>query len=92
MSAGGRALTSVGLEGMGPQLLLSDVSTAEQPRLHWRLRVRGNTAVEFGVVPAALQPFTPTSLHKCCALPDAPDARATGFCSQVGRMQGWVGE
>ena len=39
---------------MGPKLLLSDRSTADQPVLRWRLRVRGNTAVEFGCVPADL--------------------------------------
>lgn len=37
---------------MGPKLLLSDASTAERRALRWRLVVRGNTAVEFGVVPA----------------------------------------
>lgn len=42
------------LEGMGPKLLVSDVSTADQPVLRWRLVVRGNTAVEFGVVPLCL--------------------------------------
>lgn len=39
---------------MGPKLLVSDVSTAQQPVLRWQLRVRGNTAVEFGVIPADL--------------------------------------
>lgn len=43
------------LEGMGPKLLVSDVSTADQPVLRWRLVVRGNTAVEFGVVPLCLE-------------------------------------
>lgn len=43
------------LEGMGPKLLVSDVSTADQPLLRWRLAVRGNTAVEFGVVPLCLE-------------------------------------
>lgn len=43
------------LEGMGPKLLVSDVSTADQPILRWRLVVRGNTAVEFGVVPLCLE-------------------------------------
>lgn len=42
------------LEGMGPKLLVSDASTADQPVLRWRLVVRGNTAVEFGVVPLCL--------------------------------------
>lgn len=43
------------LEGMGPKLLVSDLSTADQPILRWRLVVRGNTAVEFGVVPLCLE-------------------------------------
>jgi hypothetical protein len=43
------------LQGMGPKLLLSDASTGQQPLLRWRLVVRGNTAVEFGVVPADMQ-------------------------------------
>lgn len=42
---------SIKLDGMGPKLLVSDLSTADQPVLRWRLAVRGNTAVEFGVVP-----------------------------------------
>lgn len=42
------------LDGMGPKLLVSDVSTAEQAVLRWRMAVRGNTAVEFGVVPLCL--------------------------------------
>jgi hypothetical protein len=39
---------------MGPKLLVSDLSTADQPVLRWRLVVRGNTAVEFGVVPLSM--------------------------------------
>lgn len=42
---------NIKLDGMGPKLLVSDMSTADQPVLRWRLVVRGNTAVEFGVVP-----------------------------------------
>ncbi len=49
------ALQGVSLGGMGPKLLLSDASTASHPVLRWQLRVRGNTAVEFGVVPVALE-------------------------------------
>lgn len=41
----------VELVGMGPKLLISDASTATQRTIRWRLRVCGNTAVEFGVVP-----------------------------------------
>lgn len=39
---------------MGPKLLVSDLSTADQPVLRWRVVVRGNTAVEFGVVPLSM--------------------------------------
>ena len=46
------AVQGVRLVGMGPKLLLSDQSTAQQPVLRWKLRVKGNTAVEFGIVPA----------------------------------------
>ena len=45
------AYLNIKLDGMGPKLLVSDLSTADQPVLRWRLAVRGNTAVEFGVVP-----------------------------------------
>jgi len=67
---------------MGPKLMLSDKTTAEQPVLRWRLRVRGNTAVEFGIIPVNL-PRTHTALHKCQGVPDAPDERCVGFCSQI---------
>jgi hypothetical protein len=45
----------VQLDGMGPKLLVSDASTRDQKLLRWKLCVRGNTAVEFGVVPVQLQ-------------------------------------
>jgi hypothetical protein len=67
---------------MGPKLLLSSASTADQPVLRWRLRVRGNTAVEFGVVPVALAPAH-AALHKCLAARGAPAQRCMGFCSQI---------
>lgn len=51
-------LRSVRLVGMGPKLLVSDRTTADQAMVRWRLRVRGNTAVEFGVIPADL-PVSP---------------------------------
>ena len=42
----------MGLARMGPKLLVSDRSTADQPFLRWQLQVRGrNACVEFGVVP-----------------------------------------
>lgn len=67
---------------MGPKLLLSDISTKEQPVLRWRLRVKGNTAVEFGVIPVEMSP-SHTALHKCLAVPGAPHQRCVGFCSQI---------
>jgi hypothetical protein len=73
---------TVRLTGMGPKLMLSDKTTADQPVLRWRLRVRGNTAVEFGIIPVNL-PRTHTALHKCQGVPDAPDERCVGFCSQI---------
>ena len=42
-------------EGIGPKLLVSDVTTEEVPILRWRLELKGNNAVEFGTVPIALQ-------------------------------------
>jgi len=59
-----RATGHVRLDGMGPKLLVSDRSTADQPVLRWRLAVRGNTAVEVGVVPLVMQAM-PKALHKC---------------------------
>ena len=70
------------LTGMGPKLMLSNKSTADQPVLRWRLRVRGNTAVEFGVIPVNL-PLAHTALHKCLAVANFPDERCMGFCSQI---------
>lgn len=43
------------LQGLGPKMLVSDVSSHQKTMLRWRLRVKGNTAVEFGVVPVDLQ-------------------------------------
>ncbi|GAB4814522.1 hypothetical protein N2152v2_001568, partial [Parachlorella kessleri] len=76
------ALHGVSLGGMGPKLLLSDASTASHPVLRWQLRVRGNTAVEFGVVPVALE-LNHQALHKCLSAPEDADVRAIGFCSQI---------
>lgn len=56
-------LTDVKLEGLGPKLLVSDLSTAESSLLRWRFIVRGNTAFECGVVPVAMQE-EPKALHK----------------------------
>ncbi len=39
---------------LGPKLLVSSLTTQDRPVLKWRLRVTGNAAVEFGVVPSSL--------------------------------------
>lgn len=52
--SGPRVVQHIRLAGMGPKLLVSDASTAGRRALRWHLVVRGNTAVEFGVVPADL--------------------------------------
>ena len=39
---------------LGPKLLVSSLTTHDRPVLKWRLRVTGNAAVEFGVVPSSL--------------------------------------
>lgn len=67
---------------MGPKLLLSNLDTGDQPILRWRLRVTGNTAVEFGVIPANLEP-NQNSLHKADAVKGERSQRCTGFCSQI---------
>lgn len=51
----GHNLPRVELPVMGPKLLVSDVSTAQRRVLRWQLRVNGNDAVEFGVVPVGVQ-------------------------------------
>ena len=43
------------LTTMGPKLLVSKLSTADQPALRWHVRVMGNTALEFGVVPVGME-------------------------------------
>lgn len=51
-----RLLTRLGAAaGMGPKLLVSNVSTAEQRTLRWCVMVEGNTTIEFGVVPLGQQ-------------------------------------
>ena len=67
---------------MGPKLLLSNVDTRDQPILRWRLRVTGNTAVEFGVIPTNLE-SNQNSLHKADAVKGDRSQRCTGFCSQI---------
>lgn len=85
-SAGGHT-PIVRLAGMGPKLLISDKSTVDQPILRWRLRVHGNTAVEFGALPVGLE-LGHTTLHKCVSmLGSTPELcgepHAVGFCSQI---------
>ena len=49
-------ISSVKLEGIGPKLLVSDEATSKDiPILRWRLELKGNNAVEFGVIPVGLQ-------------------------------------
>ncbi|KAK9823592.1 hypothetical protein WJX72_004081 [[Myrmecia] bisecta] len=74
-------VTRVTLTGVGPKLLVSDLSTKDAPSLRWHLRVKGNTAVEFGIVPLALQK-TQTALHKAQSV-GGHKVRAMGFCSQI---------
>lgn len=50
-----KILKQVKLVGLGPKMLVSDVSSHQQSVMRWKLRVKGNTAVEFGIVPVALQ-------------------------------------
>lgn len=73
---------SVKLLDMGPKLLLSDLSTADQPLLRWRLRVTGNTALELGVVPTCLE-VSNNSLHKADSVRGSRNLRCTGFSSQI---------
>lgn len=73
-------LTAVKLEGIGPKMLLSDVTTADVPLLRWRLELKGNNAVEFGTIPVSLQD-QPKALHKCYN--DSDGARPSGFCSAI---------
>lgn len=48
---------------LGPKLLVSSLTTLDRPLLKWRLRVTGNAAVEFGVVPSSLAKVH-LALHK----------------------------
>lgn len=48
-------VSGVRLEGIGPKLLVSDVTTHDVPLLRWRLELKGNNAVEFGTIPVSLQ-------------------------------------
>ena len=48
----------------GPKLLVSDWGTFDKPILRWRLRIWGNLAVEFGVVPLSM--VVEVLLALCC--------------------------
>lgn len=49
------AISKVSMQNqLGPKLLVSSLTTHDRPVLKWRLRVTGNAAVEFGVVPSSL--------------------------------------
>jgi hypothetical protein len=95
---------NIKLEGMGPKLLVSDLSTADQPVLRWRLVVRGNTAVEFGVVPLSMvvsnKAWTGRFLHtagvigsewRCCCEGCAAETAAGGLAcrSAVELVYSW---
>jgi hypothetical protein len=73
----------VALNVMGPKLLLSDASTRDSPVLVWRFFVRGNSAVEVGIVPDDM-PYDHQALHQ----DPPPQARGprtvvpTGFYSE----------
>eukprot|EP00210_Caulerpa_lentillifera_P007495 g7161.t1 len=73
-------LGQVKLVGPGPKMLVSDLSSHQQFLMRWRLRVKGNTAVEFGIVPVALQERK-KALHKC--LTETDQVLCVGFCSQI---------
>eukprot|EP00803_Ostreobium_quekettii_P001219 evm.model.scf_295.2 EVM.evm.TU.scf_295.2 scf_295:15221-17402(+) len=83
----GGAVREINLLGLGPKMLVSDLSTSQARVLRWRLRVLGNTAVEFGAVPANLQLAVCTlqerseALHKC--LKETGNAFCVGFCAQI---------
>ena len=71
----------VKLLGMGPRTLLS-ASTATQPFLHWKLRVRGDFAFELACLPdqeALLD--NARAAHKC--VEGAGGAKAVGFHSEA---------
>lgn len=73
-------VSGIKLEGIGPKLLVSSQSTHDAPFLRWRMQLRGNNAVEFGVIPATMQD-QPKVLHKVQKGPNGE--RPTGFCSSI---------
>ena len=68
VSKPGAGISSVSLPlRLGPRLLVSDWGTFDKPILRWRLRIWGNMAVEFGVVPLSMVVRSQPSMQ---ALPD----------------------
>lgn len=51
----GLRVARIKLEGVGPKMLVSSISTADTDFLHWHLELLGNQAVEFGVIPLEMQ-------------------------------------
>jgi hypothetical protein len=62
------------LIGLGPKLLVSDKSTKDQPVLCWRVRISGNSSIEFGAVFDGCEAMDDT-LHR--GFPE----EAIGICS-----------
>lgn len=92
MRSFGGAISSISLQNrMGPRLLVSDWGTFDRAILRWRLRVHGNMAVEFGVVPSSLAvSFVSRSLNHLtvtCASPVVAQqivvSRSVGFICSV---------
>uniref|UniRef100_A0A7S0RLF7 F-box domain-containing protein n=1 Tax=Chlamydomonas leiostraca TaxID=1034604 RepID=A0A7S0RLF7_9CHLO len=75
-------MVRVKLDGIGPKMVVSRDTTHEVDFLHWRLELRGNNAVEFGVVPVDIQD-QPKALHKCLPSPENEQDRPTGMCSAI---------
>jgi len=71
---------NIKLEGIGPKLLVSDVTTADVPLMRWRMELKGNNAMEFGVIPECLQEKG-KSMHKCEECPCGD--RSAGFASSI---------
>ncbi len=74
------SIARIKLEGVGPKMLISQESTGDSEFLHWRFELRGNNAVEFGVIPEYLQD-QPKALHKCQT--GKGNDRPFGMCSSI---------
>jgi hypothetical protein len=71
---------SVSLNVLGPRLLLSNATTRDSPILAWRFFVRGNAAVELGVVPDDAV-YDHKALHRSAKAP--ADGLPAGFYSDI---------